>query len=280
MGYKKRVLFGIFITVFLLMFSLFFLYQFIKIDWDNLITGAAPFGAIVTENWSERGVEGSPESDGAMAGNITELVIFGYSLTQSWQGYVGNVTGTITLDDNENYTMYNWSAADPQGEVYAANDTVNWANVQCFNFTAVGDYGNYTHDVLQKGATNLYGKNLTMLESEFGISSSDMDGVNETFNFTYGSDEHDLFYVGDLYFSEGECLFTRTYSDVGMGTTNEFEEVLLWDPVRNNTIFTAILEQDVLGFNNRTYDFQMMVLENGHLGNTETTDYYFYVEVE
>ena len=41
----------------------------------------------------------------AEAGNITELTIDDRRTTQAWQGYYGNITGTITLDDANNYTM-------------------------------------------------------------------------------------------------------------------------------------------------------------------------------
>jgi len=40
------------------------------------------------------------------------------------------------------------------------------------------------------------------------------------------------------------------------------------------------LEENVLGFDNRHHDFEMMVLEDGHNGNSGTTDYYFYVELQ
>ena len=36
-----------------------------------------------------------------------------------WKAYVGNITGKLTLDDADNYTIYEWSIADLQGEVYA-----------------------------------------------------------------------------------------------------------------------------------------------------------------
>ena len=72
----------------------------------------------------------------AWAGNVTGLNISAQSITQAWQGYFGNVTGIITLDDSYNRTLYDWTLADPEGEVYAANDTVTWTNIQCFNFTA------------------------------------------------------------------------------------------------------------------------------------------------
>ena len=68
---------------------------------------------------SERRLAARNDSEVAYAGNITELNIVGTTITQTWQGFVGNVSGTITLDDSENNTLINWSLGDPEGEVYA-----------------------------------------------------------------------------------------------------------------------------------------------------------------
>jgi hypothetical protein len=46
--------------------------------------------------------------------------IFGYTTTQSWQVILVNVTGTIQLADADDNIMYNWSLADPEGEIYAS----------------------------------------------------------------------------------------------------------------------------------------------------------------
>ncbi|RMD45544.1 hypothetical protein D6829_02055 [Candidatus Pacearchaeota archaeon] len=238
---------------------------------------ALPFGANLSVVSSSRSPADSPTSVQAQAGNVTELNIQGFSITQSWQGYFGNVTGTIQLTDANDNVFYNWSDASPQGEIYAStNDSIAWSYVQCFNFTADGTYA---EDTAQAGATSLHGKNLTQLESEFNISSRDVDGVNETFNLK-GAGTHDPFYTGNLAFSEGECQNTRIFTDAGTGENNKFEEVLLYEPTTRAVIFTAILDEDILGFDGRTHDFEMMVLEDGHGTDTSTTTYYFYVELE
>ena len=84
--------------------------------------------------------------------------------------------------------------------------------------------------------------------------------------------------------ANGECYHTRLYNHEPGQTPsadNYFEEVLLWDPDKNNTVFTSLLEEaDTWGFTNNTYDFEMIVLENGHGTDTSTTTYYFYVELQ
>ena len=61
---------------------------------------------------------------------------------------------------------------------------------------------------------------------------------------------------------------------------NNFEEALLYEPNSQSVIFTSIIDEDVLGFDGRTHDFEMIVLEDGRGTDTATTTYYFYVELE
>ncbi len=239
---------------------------------------AQPTGANLTEIGSETAPADPAGSAQAQAGNITQLNIRGVSTTQTWQGYFGNVTGTIQLADSNDNVLYNWTLANPQGEVYATtNQSVSWSNVQCFNFTATGTYADDTGNA---GATSRFGTNLTQLESRYNIAYDDVDGVNETFIYS-GAGTHDLFYTNQLEFVEGECRSTRVYSSSGQGVSNQFEEVLLYEPTTTSVIYVALLEEgSVAGFDGSDYDFQMLVLEDGHGTNTDTTTYYFFVELE
>jgi hypothetical protein len=243
----------------------------------SLVFAIQPFGANITFVNSTRAPTDPAESIAAQAGNVTELNIFGYSPTQSWQGYFGNVTGTIQLADANDNIMYNWTLASPQGEIYAStNDSLDWSYIQCFNYTATGAYGDDTGNA---GGTSQVGMNLSQLESSFNIAWDDVDGVNETFNLQ-GAGTHDLFYTNNLQFAEGECVSTRLFSDAGIGENDKFEEVLMYEPVSQSVVFTSIIDEDVLGFDGRTHDFEMLVLEDGHGTDTDTTEYFFYVELE
>jgi len=241
------------------------------------VLAVSPFGGAVTSLSNETAPSGVAGSHAAVAGNVTELNIEGFTTTQSWQGYFGNVTGTIQLADSGSKVLYNWSLASPEGEIYAStNNSISWANIQCFNFTADGTLAD---DSAQRGATSYYGTNLTQLESTFNIASDDVDGVNETFTLS-GAGTHDLFYTNSLEFSEGECMSTRVFSDAGSGENNKFEEVLLYDPDTQSVVFAAILDEDILGYDGASHDFEMLVLEDGHNSDTSTTPYYFYVELQ
>lgn len=256
---------GIFVLIFLVL-----LYNV------SLVLAVEPFGATVVNLSSERAPSDDATSIPAIAGNVTELSITGYSITQSWQGYFGNVSGTIMLADTNDNVMYNWSLASPEGEVYAStNSSIEWNYVQCFNFTADGSYNS---DTGQAGATSLYGTNLTILESMFGIEEDDVDGVNET--FTLLGSGHNTFYTNNLEFFEGECRNTRVFSNAGQGEDDKFEEVLLYEPTTSSVIFASLLNENVFGFDDNPHDFEMLVLEDGHLTDTSTTPYYFWIELE
>lgn len=212
----------------------------------------------------------SPGNNSAQAGNITELNVFGYSTTQSWQGYFGNVTGTIQLANSGGNVMYNWSTLSPNGEIFSSrNGTITWSYVQCFNFTANGSYGD---DTGQAGGTSLGGKNLSQLETDYNIGVNDSDGVNETFSLN----DHSSFSVGALSFGSGECKNTKLFNNTGGKT---FDEVLLYEPVGRSVIFSSMLQNNGNSFTGGTSDFEMVVLEDGHSGDITVTPYYFYLEL-
>jgi len=231
-----------------------------------------PSGAGVSFINSSRyqGMNASNSNSSAYAGNITEILIDGTSTTQSWQGYYGNVSGGLTLQDSTSNVFYNWSSASPNGEVFASvNSSIVWTNIQCFNFTANGSYAD---DSAQKGATSLYGMNVTQLNALYNISNLDVDSVNGTFN----QFNHAAFFVNSLSFSINECPSVKILNGTGVGV---FEEVLLYSPDNRQVVFTSIIQQNTIGFDDRTHDFQMLVLEDGHGADTSTTQYFFYLEI-
>jgi hypothetical protein len=249
------------------------------------VFAAVPFGAdTVTSISNQTAPIDVAQSHDAIAGNVTELNVYGYTTTQSWQGYFGNVSGVIQLADSNDNVMYNWSLASPEGEIYASEEaSVNWGNIQCFNFTADNSTAD---DSANRGGTSQFGLNLTEIHNRYGIAGDDVDGLDKTFSLT-GTHEngggltHDLFYTNNLEFSAGECLSTHIFDSTGSATDSTFQEVLLYDPDNQALVFASLLdEEDPLGFDNRPHDFQMLVLEDGHGTDIDTRTYYFYVELE
>lgn len=248
-----------------------------------------PTGASVNDIRTETAPNDSAGSDNAEAGNISELTVFAYTTTQTWQGYIGNVSGTIQLADADDDVLYNWSLADPEGEIYASvNESITWRQIQCFNYSATGEIDDTGET---PGAVNAKGRNLSQLEADYGIIWDDVDGVNETF-YLYdpasgaggGAGQHDEFFTSNLQFSEGECVSTRVFGDSGEGVSNEFEEVILYEPTTDSVVFVALIEEDLAdaidGYDGNDYDFEMLVLEDGHGTDTDVTTYYFFVELE
>lgn len=204
------------------------------------------------------------QSHEAIAGNITALVIDSIGQTKAWQGYYGNITGTITLDDASNFTFYNWSSAEPRGQIYATlNDSIGWGGVNCFNFT------------------NASAAHWTTIESYYSIDTDHVDGVNETF----AAVNHPNFQVGSRTMSG--CPTSYVNQNDAAQTAN-FVNVLLFDPAINDTgwIYTTLIENktagstnDLVCYNGEQCDFQILVNEDGHGIDTDTTTYYFWVEL-
>lgn len=244
----------------------------------HFATASTPNGVSVNASAPERSNNNatSPGSADAYAGNITELVIEGTSITQAWQGYYGNVTGRIELADASGNVFYNWTGlSNPSaGEVYAStNQSVSWTNIQCLNFSANGTEGGIGGETA--GATNNGGVNVTGLEARYNIGSTDADGVNETFS---DSNSHAAFTTASLAFGVGECASADVFTDAGE-VDGQFEEVLLYEPETASVVFAGLLEDDVTGFNSKTNDFEILVLEDGHSADTTATTYYFFTEL-
>ena len=277
------------------------------------IVAAVPDGDVaMTLQNSTRRVSGGATSISAEAGNVSWLTLDGKSVTQSWQGFVGNVTGSITLDDAYNFTLYDWSLSSPSGEVYATYLTsVDWTTgyVQCWNWSNL-TVSYLRLEELEQHPNDPSGNGVPSDFSGMRAGATDVDGMDETFNYTMfntaNQREHTTFFVGGQLINgtlaagtfdrginggEGPCPNARIYNGTHHGGVSGdaadlplFEEVLLY--YGNNAadgdgvIFTSILQSDKNGYNNATWDFEMLVPENGHLGNTTMTTYYFYVELQ
>ena len=166
----------------------------------------------------------------------------------------------ITLDDANGYTLYDWSSEDLDfvGKIYAANSSVgDWSDVVCLNLTSDGTGTD--------GGSLL---NVTKLEEAYGMNPSDSDGIDETFtgtlDITVGSTT--------LY----QCPATHLYVN-NQSQNLHWNETLLTENNTQTVIFATKTEQNVNGFNNNTWDFQLIVGENGD--DSSTTTYYFYIEL-
>ncbi len=236
-----------------------------------------PLGAQTVTEESESTVNASnyeARTHEAYAGNISELTLFGRSQTKHWQGYYGEITGVIILDDADNWTMYDWPNPEPKGEIYATVNasTPDWTTIRCFNYTG--------------GVDGAGLGNVSYWENFYDMVWNDVDGIDETFNLT----NHPTFDVGEYTITGGTCPNTYTHVNDNF-QEDKFVEVLLAD-VNGQLIFTTIIENDDTanntdpeGYDTQTHDFQMLVAEDGTsrlLGerNQDTTTYYFYLDLQ
>jgi len=213
---------------------------------------AIPQGATITLNQTENASVRQADSHTAAGGSFTTLVLNVTSQTSKWKAYVGNVTGKMTLDNANNYTIYDWILTTTQGEVYISrNDSINFSAVACAN-----------------------DGNISAEETFLNINSSSDDSITNTFNETI----HRSFVIGGTgTISNSTCYAIATYVNDAAQAADEnadFQEVLLSDGT--NLVFTALLEDDQQGFDLGNYDFQLIAPDDP--GSTSTT-YYFYAEL-
>jgi len=170
-----------------------------------------------------------------------------------WKAFVGWVSGKFTLEDSTSSTIYDWTLSTINGRVYATRNssTLSWANMRCAN------------------TTNLEAENVLMNHTNVD------DNITRTFNDV----NHTAFYAGSVYFSQNQCNKTiNTYvNNATQSGTSYFEEVALTDTA--SIVYAALLEPHRVGYNGQTYDFQMVVPENGAATFSGATAYYLYIEI-
>jgi hypothetical protein len=214
----------------------------------------APDGVSVVVDANETKTSNSAYTLNTSGGYITTINITATTQNQRWKAFVGQVSGTFTLDDSSGSTIYDWSIATVGGEVYATRNssTPGWTSITCADTDS--------------------------LEAENALMShtSADDNITATFDDT----THDEFFVGSVNITVDTCPTLNTY--IGNTTQDSsFEEVVLTDggAGSSNLIFATIMEEDLEGFDGSDYDFQMIVPENGAQGFSGQTAYYLYVEL-
>jgi hypothetical protein len=225
-----------------------------------------PTGATVTfeSNTSKNSSTADNRTD--PKGTITTLTLDAEQQNLKWKAYVGNVTSTFVLDDEDDYSIYRWSVNSFTGQVYIVrNDTVDWGSVNC---------SNTTHKENE--------------DTALGHTSTSTDSINSTF-VTLG---HKAFTIGTSSIPADDCYATATYINDTVqvaSSTTPFTEVMLYDSTYDNTIYTTFVENDISSYRadniaagalglNITYDFQAIVPETNNPSEPRL-NYYFYIEL-
>jgi len=213
---------------------------------------ALPSGAVIIFNQTAGIPTTTPDNRNDSRGTITTLILRGVQQDQSWKGYVGNITGKLTLDDAVGNTIYNWPLSLTKiGKVYLSrSNSPSWLNVTCGNQTYIDNEQGY-----------------------YGMAVVASDNINSTFNTT----NHQRFLVGPNPIAVNTCRATSTFINNVSQTPNGnqlFQEILLQDPT--HLIFTTMINASTAGFDGRQYDFQIIVPESPV---NSSTPYYFYTEL-
>lgn len=214
-----------------------------------------PTGSDILFNESETKNASAAEYLNTSGGTFATLLLQAESQNLKWKAYAGNVSGVLTLDDEGDYSIYQWELESYDGRVFASrNSTIDWGSVECAPVATVE-----AEQVLMNH------------------SATSQDNINNTFNLKL----HKGFYVGTKPIAESSCKSQFTWANDTVQTSPDidspFQELLLTDG--NNLIYTTFVNNDVQGFNYNEYDFQMIVAEKG-VGGYESTRYYFYIELE
>ena len=218
----------------------------------TLLVMGAPEGPTIVSNTTESPTPQSAASQTTAGGSFTTLILNATTQTLKWKAYVGNITGTLSLRDAQNFSIYDWDLTTITGEVYASrNNTIDWDSIRCANQTEI-----------------------TEEENHLNIATSAVDSINSTFNDTI----HTSFFVGTTPISNSTCRSIATYVNDTAQTADEnadFQLILLSDTQRR--VYATILEDDVQGYNNGAFDFQMIVAEDPTTSVPST--YYFWAEL-
>lgn len=216
------------------------------------LTTAQPVGTgTLSPVSSERGTNPTAGTLAIEGGNVTNLGdLYSQSITPKWAGFFGNVSGDITLEDASGNVFYNWTTADPDGEIFATRDSSpTWAGIACATSGQVGTEG----DEL--------------------LLDSGSDNITNTFCEACGN--HSAFGVGAESFTDDQCTFrTNAYNSSGSQTEN-WDNVLLYEGT--NIVYTTIMNQNSNGFDGDSWDFHLLVAENS--STSVLTTYFFYIEI-
>jgi hypothetical protein len=203
----------------------------------------------VTSGESSRAsfVNSSSASTQVQAGNVTELNISGTAVTEHWAGFYGEITGDMTLANSAGNVFYNWTGLGSiSGEVFASTDNaVSWTGIGCAS-----------------------GGEISTIESALGISGTDPDRIE----LTYNSNAHPDFVVGGA--SISGCNSTNAYTDTGLDQS-AFHQILLTDG-EGDAVYTTLINESTTGFNSAAHDFELLAGESDSVG---TTAMYFYLEL-
>jgi hypothetical protein len=219
---------------------------------------AIPEGATAVVGTAETRSPNTPTNVTADAGNVTGVNITSNRQTGAWQGFYGEASGSLVLEDASGDTFYSWALFNISGEVYASRDNaINFANIFANNNCSVDN-----------------------VLTSFGVS----DSVNNT----YTASTSRFVEVGAISINASTACGTYTYVNDTAQTAFFHNLILTDDPSvnatgqpnatlgGNTTVYVALIENNIAGFDSNTHDYQLLVPVNRTSG---FNIYAFYAEL-
>jgi hypothetical protein len=211
------------------------------ISLSSIAFATEPDGATVTVGTPETKQPTDPGNVTADGGNITQVNLTAEVSTLAWQGFYGQVTGLITLEDNTGDVLYSWNVTNASGEVLASRNST-------IDFTTVS------------GVTNC--------STDEDLTGTGTDRVNNT--FTNGTVSFEIASVSIT----AAC---NTFTYVNNATqTNRYQEIIL-NATGVTSIYVTKINDTTTSFDGTLQDYQMIVPD---FSNTTTSTYYFFVEID
>lgn len=213
---------------------------------------AVPTGptSIVVENDTTK-----QTTDGLMVnisgGYIAKLNISASVQNPNWKAFIGDISGSFTLDDASGSTIYNWSAGAADGEIYATRQSgsVQWTTITC---ATAGE----------------------ITVEELALEHDGSDNITST--FSAGSNQNIYTIGSNPQITATQCYALNTFVSSNPQAT-DFEEIILHD--ESNIIYVTQIEAGgKTGYDGGDYDFQMLIPENASAGSAQIP-YYVYVEL-
>jgi hypothetical protein len=203
---------------------------------------AAPEGIEeITILSSERRTPSVAKNITAQGGNITRLNISASTQTIAWQGFAGNISGSIVLDDASGDRFYRWNLTNISGEIYASrNSTLVFTSIFAVNDCTVDE----------------------------SLTGTRADRVNRTYS---KSSNFVNFSVGAIAINTTTACAAYPFVNSSLQSSAKLFQNAILTPDGNllngsqinNSIYAGILQDFfVAGFDFQHYNFQLLVPVN------------------
>jgi hypothetical protein len=220
---------------------------------------AIPQGATVSVGKPQTKNFSSPGNVTAAGGNITEVNVTVESQTRAWQGFWGDVNGSLVLQDAAAFNFYTWTLFTVTGEVYASRDNA-------VQFTNIAPNNNCSTDNTLTGFNFADSANNTFINNsnvQIQVGFVTINATTSCAVYTYvNSSPQTSFFQTIQLTSLANFVNDSNVSNMTGG---------------NNTIFATNIENQTLsGYNTDPHGYQLLVPVDRTAGlNT----YFFYAEL-